>query len=195
MLRLLPLAAFLALAACADSEPPDAAPAEEDGAYNVIGPVRADVAPDETPAIGEWTRTLQEEQPALVFGPAGAEPLASLRCDGDGIILNRHGLVDTEGAQMLTLTLGDASSRLAVRPIQGPLPMLRATIQSGDPLLERIAAHAGTVQLAFGDGPPLTLPPSPLIGEFVKACASDEAQAAEPQAGNTAEANQAAAGD
>lgn len=195
MFRLLPLAALVALAACADSEPPDAAPEEEGGAYNVIGPVRAEVAPDEAPAIGEWARTLQEEEPALVFGPTGAEPLASIRCEGDGIILNRHGLVDTEGAQMMTLTLGEASSRLAVSPVQAPLPMLRAVVQSGDPLLERIAAHTGTVQLAFGDGPPLTLPPSPLIGEFVKACASGEAAPREAPAGNAAEANQASAGE
>lgn len=175
MPRLVALSAFLVLAACADSEPPDPTPADDDGAYNMIDPVTAEVTQDRAPAIGNWTRTMQDERPALAFGPTGAEPLFSLRCDDrEGILLNRHGVVEKGSAGMMTLTLGENQHRLAVNPVEGPLPMLRATLFANDPLLEALAGHDGPLELEVGDGPPLVLPPSPLMGEFIEACGRGE---------------------
>ena len=175
MHRLAPLAALLVLAACADSEPPDPTPADDDGVYNMIDPVTAEVTQDTAPAIGDWARTLQDEQPALAFGPAGAEPLFSLRCDDrEGILINRHGLVEAGTAGMMTLILGENQHALAVNPVEGPLPMLRAAVPGNDPLLAALGDYNGRVQLAVGDGPPLVLPASPMIGEFIEACASGE---------------------
>src|SRR3546814_17588843 len=87
MPRLAALSALLVLAACAESEPPDVSPAEDDGAYNMIDPVTAEVAQDAGPANGDWTRTMQAEQPAQAFGPAGAELQFSLRCDAREVIM------------------------------------------------------------------------------------------------------------
>ncbi len=175
MPRLVALSALLVLAACADSEPPDPTPADDDGAYNMIDPVTAEVTQDTAPAIGEWTRTMQEERPALAFGPMGAEPLFSLRCDErEGILLNRHGVVEAGSAGMMTLTLGAERHRLAVNPVEGPLPMLRAAVSANDPLLEALGGHEGPLELVVGDGPPLVLPDSPMLGGFVEACASGE---------------------
>lgn len=175
MHRLAPFAALLVLAACAESEPPDPTPADDDGAYNMIDPVTAEVTQDTAPAIGEWTRTMQEEQPALAFGPAGAEPLFSIRCDDrEGILINRHGLVEAGTAGMMTLLLGAERHELAVNPVQAPLPMLRAAVAANDPLLAALRDYQGQLELVVGDGPPLVLPASPMTSDFIEACASGE---------------------
>lgn len=175
MPRLVAFSALLVLAACADSEPPDPTPADDDGAYNMIDPVTTQVTQDTAPAIGNWTRTMQDERPALAFGPTGAEPLFSLRCDErEGILLNRHGVVETGSAGMMTLTLGGDQHRLAVDPVAGPLPMLRATVSANDPVLDALGAQESPLELEVGDGPPLVLPPSPMIGAFISACGRGE---------------------
>lgn len=175
MPRFLVLTALAALAACADSEPPDAVTVEDDGAYNLIDPVSADVASNAEPAIGEWARSMQEEKAALVFGPTGAEPLFSLRCDDrEGILLNRHGLVEAGTAGMMTLHMGAASRQLAVNPVEGALPMLRSAVPANDPLLAQLSDYDGPVEVVVGDGAPLVLPPSAMIGQFIQSCATGE---------------------
>lgn len=196
MRRLLLSAALIGLAACADSESPDAMPAE-DAAYNMIDPVKAGVEDEAAPAIGEWVRSLQDERPVLQFGPANTEPLFSIRCDDrEGVLLLRHGTVATGATEMMTVAIGAASRQLAVAAVEGPLPLLRAAVPANDPLLARLRENAGPVGISVGDGPPLLLPPSPLIGPFVEGCATGDmppisASGAEP--GNAAEPANAAA--
>ena len=193
MRRLAPFAALLVLAACAESEPPDPTPADDDGAYNMIDPVTAQVTPDAAPAIGEWTRTLQEEQPALAFGPTGAEPLFSLRCDDrEGVLLSRHGVVEAGTAGMMTVALGDDQHRLAVNPVEGPLPMLRAAVPANDALLSAVGDYKGQIEVVVGDGPPLVLPASSMIGDFIEGCQGGDVPPAaagdEPATANVANA-------
>src|SRR3546814_20058833 len=75
---------------------------------------------------------------------------------------------------MMTLVLGANPHRLAVNPVEGPLPMLRAAVPANDPLLAAIAAHQGPLELVVGDGPSLVLPPSPTFREFIGECASGD---------------------
>src|SRR3546814_21050842 len=72
---------------------------------------------------------------------------------------------------MMTLVLGANPHRLAVNPVEGPLPMLRAAVPAHDPLLAAIAAHQGPLELVVGDGPSLVMPPSPTNREFIGDCA------------------------
>lgn len=188
MHRLLLTAALLGLVACAESEPPDIRPADDEGEYNLIDPVTAVVGEEEAPAIGDWVRSLQDERPVLQFGPANTEPLFSIRCDDrEGILLHRHGTVATGAAEMMTITLGTASRRLALNPVQGLLPMLRAAVPANDPLLAALRGHDGSIEIIVGDGPPLVLPPSPLIDEFIATCAGGEAPAAGANANTSAD--------
>ncbi|MBA3677356.1 MAG: hypothetical protein H0W74_08135 [Sphingosinicella sp.] len=173
-MRLLPLTLLAALAACADSEAPDAVPANDNGAYNVVEPVRAPLRDEGQPTIGQWIEMMQEERPALQFGPPHTEPLFSLRCDDrGGLLLNRHGIVAT-GTEMMAVTIGAASRRLAVNPVPGPLPMLRAAIPAQDELLAQLGASPA-FRIVVGDSPELALPASPLVGQFVATCATSEA--------------------
>lgn len=191
MHRLIPFAALALLAACADSEPPDPTPAEDDGAYNLVDPVAAPIADDTQPAIGIWVESMQEEQPILQFGPANTEPLFSIRCDDrEGLLLQRHGVVSRGGAEMMTLMLDGTAERLAVNPVQGPLPILRAAVSANDDVIVRLANAEAPIRIEIGDDPPVLLPTSPMIGEFIAGCAS-EGGAPEPDAATEATANSA----
>lgn len=181
MRRFLPLAAFAALAACADSEPPEAVPTDDGGAYNVVTPVKAPIADDAEPAIGQWIQSMQDEQPVLQFGPANTEPLFSIGCDArGGILLNRHGAIAGNAGEMMTITIGSDSRNLAVNAAQGPLPKLRASVPAQDELLGQLSKAQQPIRISMGDGPPLVLPVAPAINEFISGCGNPRAQAATP---------------
>lgn len=184
-MRLLPLIMLAALAACADSEAPDAVPANDNGGYNVAEEVRAPLRDETQPTIGQWIEAMQEERPALVFGPPNTEPLFSLRCDDrDGLLLNRHGIVEA-GSVMMTVAIGSASRQLAVTPVSGPLPMLRAAVPAQDQLMVELG-KSPAFRVMVGDNPELALPASPLVGQFVAGCANPDAPPAETEAANKA---------
>ena len=187
-MRLFPLIALTALAACADSEPPDAVPANDNGAYNLVEQVSVPLADDAQPTLGQWMEAMQEEQPALQFGAPNTEPLFSLRCGEDGgILLNRHGIVAQGGAGTMVVTIGAEAQRLAVAAVPGPLPMLRATVPAGDPLLVRLGGAKDVIRIAIGDSPVLTLRASPLVAQFISDCSAP--RAAQPPSSNTVTTN------
>lgn len=186
------LAAFGALAACADSEAPEAVPTDDGGAYNVVDRVKAPITDDAEPAIGEWIESMQDEQTVLQFGPANTEPLFSIGCDArGGILLNRHGSVASDRGEMMTVTMGADTRNLAVNPAQGPLPRLRASVPAQDELLAQLRQAQQPIRISMGDGPPLVLPASPAIGEFIQGCSNPRAapRTAAPAAAPSAEAN------
>lgn len=186
----LPLAALAVLAACADSEPPEATPTDDGGAYNLVDPVKAPIADEAEPAIGQWIQSMQDEQPVLQFGPANTEPLFSLRCDDrGGLLLNRHGTLATDGGEMMSVTIGSASRNLAVNAAPGPLPKLRAAVPAQDELLEQLAASQQPIRISMGDGPPLVLPNDPSIAEFIESCNNPRASRPSPAAAAEADGN------
>ena len=167
------LAIALIAAGCARSE-------DAGVAANVAG---ADRSPEQSPAldqgeeevaIGEWRDSLQDEFAALEFGPAGATPLFSLRCDDrGGVLLQRHGTAATGDLPVMLVTIGGDTRRLAVATAGGTIPMLRAVLPPRDPLLTTLRSPA-QMTIRVGDAAPLVLPPSPTIGTFATACASGE---------------------
>ena len=198
MTRILILAAAaLALSACAESEEAKLVPIEEDEGYNKIDPVEAAVAQRGELSLGDWSLGTLDEQPALLFGPAGTSPLFSLRCDDrEGLLLQRHGVVPSGDAEMMTVTLGASSHRLAVNPVAGTVPLLRAAISATNDLTAQLRDATAPIAIAVGDGPVLNLPPSPLIEDYVQSCGAEEASPqpaeAEANAADTADTNSAA---
>jgi len=191
MRRFPPLAALALLSACADSEPPEAVPTDDGGAYNVVDPVKAPITDDAAPTIGQWIQSMQDEQPVLQFGPANTEPLFSIGCDTrGGILLNRHGTVAGAEGEMMTVAIGSSTRNLAVNAAQGPIPKLRAAVPAQDELLGQLSDAEQPIRISMGDGPPLVLPAAPAIGEFIKSCgnprAAQPAAATPPAADNNA---------
>jgi len=183
MRLILPLAALAVLAGCADSEPPEAVPTDDGGAYNVVTPVKAPITDDAEPAIGQWIQSMQDEQPVLQFGPANTEPLFSIGCDArGGILLNRHGTIAGNAGEMMTITIGSETRSLAVNAAQGPLPKLRASVPAQDEMLGQLTQAQQPIRISMGDGPPLVLPASPAIGEFIQSCGNPRSRAAAPAA-------------
>ena len=176
--------ALILLAACARSEDASTVPSDINGLAPMTK-VGADDSDDSRLAIGEWRESLQDETQALEFGPAGAAPLFSLRCDARrGVVLQRHGVTPAGDLPMMIVTIGNDTRRLAVTSGTGPIPMLRAALAARDPLLSTLAQEGSPITIRVGDAPPLTLPPSPTIGEFVSLCASGGGQGAADEAGN-----------
>jgi hypothetical protein len=186
----LPLALLLLAAACARSEDASVV-ADRNGITTSVERVRAPEADDDELAIGEWREALQDDYAALEFGPAGATPLFSMRCDGRrGAFLQRHGTPSTGDLPTMLVTIGSETRRFAVTSAGGTIPMLRATLTSGDPFRQTLSGASGRITVRIGDTPPLNLPPTEQIGAFLTGCTSAEARGA---ADNDAATNETAA--
>ena len=165
------------LAACARSEDASTLPSDMNGLAVPVEQVRPAQGEDNQLAIGEWRESLQDEARALEFGPAGAAPLFSLRCDSRrGVVLQRHGVPLTDDLPIMLVTLGNDTRRLAVTGGGGPVPMLRAALNARDPLLSTLAQEGSPITVRVGDSPPLILPPSAMISEFVSLCSTGGGQ-------------------
>lgn len=169
----LPLALIL-LAGCARSEEASFVQAGENESARSVETVRPE-RDDQELALGEWRDTLQEDARALEFGPRGAAPLFSMRCDARrGVLLQRHGLSPAGDLPVMLVTVGSETRRLAVTSGEGPIPMLRAVLNATDQLLGTLTAAASPIAVRIGDSPPLVMPPSPLIGAYIAECAGGE---------------------
>ena len=195
MSRALLLASFVALAACAKSEEASLVPPQEDEGYNRVDPVKSPVVQEGELALGEWAQSLQEEQPALTFGPPSTEPLFSMRCgSGEGLLLQRHGVIAQPGLNMMLVEAGGEVRRLAVNPVQGPVPLLRAAVQPQAELTAELVSAQDRISVRIGDGEALVMPASPLIGEFVRSCSpGDSGTSADVPPANEAQGNEAEA--
>ncbi|HWT13394.1 MAG TPA: hypothetical protein VN231_11615 [Allosphingosinicella sp.] len=172
--RFIPFA-LLAMTACARSE--DASVVTDRNEMQAVERVRAPERDDEDIALGDWRETLQDENRALEFGPAGAPPLFSLRCDTRrSIFLQRHGTLPAGDLPMMLISIGSETRRLAVTDVGGAVPMLRASLAPSDTLLGTLTQSTTPIAIRIGDSPPLILPPSPAIGAFLNQCSSGAAQ-------------------
>ncbi len=163
------LLALALLAGCARSE--DASVVAANNELQAVEEVRAPEQDDEALALGEWRETLQEENAALEFGPTGAPPLFSLRCDvRRSVYLQRHGTSATGDLPMMLVSIGSETRRLAVTGIVGPPPMLRASLSASDELIDILGRATTPITVRIGDSEPLVLPPAPALAAFLSRC-------------------------
>ena len=166
----LPLGLVL-LAGCARSE--DATAVGDRNQVQAVEQVRSPERDDAEIALGEWRDSLQDENAALEFGPAGAPPLFSLRCDArHSVFLQRHGLATAGDLPTMLVSIGSETRRLAVTTVGGATPMLRAALAPSDTLVATLAGASEPIVVRIGDSPPLVLPPGPAIGGFLDRCES-----------------------
>jgi len=171
----LPLAILL-LAGCARSEEAKFTSTGNDTALPEANVHHPDGEEDEL-TLGEWRAGLQDEQPVLEFGPAGAPALFSLRCDARrGTLLQRHDSALSGDLPVMLISVGSETKRLAVAAAAGTTPMMRATLPVNDPFRAVLTAATQPIVVRIGDAAPLVLPPSPLVGAYTAACANGENQ-------------------
>jgi len=195
MTRLAPLFALLLVAGCARSEEASLVPPDSNQGYNQVGSVGTPEADDREPAIGQWRASLQEDVQALEFGPMGTEPLFSLLCSGNRrVLLQRHGGAPAGPLPAMLVEKGQLNQRLPVTAAGGTIPLLRAELPLDSPFAQAIAGGTDPLMVRLDDGAPLILPPSPLIGDYLRSCAtagplpagSGASAAGNTQAGNSA---------
>jgi hypothetical protein len=181
MVRLAVPLALILLTGCARSEKASFVPADNN-ALSEVERVRTPDSDEEELTLGTWRDGLQDEQAALEFGPAGAAPLFSLRCDARrSLLLQRHGAATAGDLPVMLVTVGSETRRLAVTGAGGPIPMLRAALPPNDPYLAILTGAISPIIIRIGDSPPLVLPTSPRIGAYVTQCSSGAV--ARPRAG------------
>jgi hypothetical protein len=164
--------AFLLLAGCARSEDASVV-AEDNDQARAVERVRTPEQDDEAVALGEWHDAIQNDAPALEFGPAGAMPIFSLRCDGrHGLYLQRHGLAPGGDLPMMLLTIGSETRRLPLVAVGGTSPMMRASVMPQDPLIDLLARNSIPMVIRVGDAAPLVLPANSTVTAYVNGCAN-----------------------
>ncbi|HYJ29600.1 MAG TPA: hypothetical protein VEW25_04590 [Allosphingosinicella sp.] len=164
---------LILLAACARTEDASVRPAESNDSYSAVEQVRDQAGEDREPALGEWRRALQEERPALEFGPSGTAPLIMIVCgERGGLVLQRSGAPAPGASPMLSVTVGGQGRQLSVVSSGGSTPVQRTTLAPGDLLIQQLAVATAPIALRFGDGTQLLLPHSPMIGQFAQGCST-----------------------
>jgi hypothetical protein len=183
---------LILLAACARTEDASVRPAESNDSYSAVEQVRDQAGDDREPALGEWRRALQEEQPALEFGPTGTAPLIMIVCgERGGLVLQRSGAPAPGASPTLSVTVGGQGRQLSVVSTGGATPVQRTTLAPGDLLIQQLAVATAPIALRFGDGTQLLLPHSPMIGQFAQGCSTGfprEAAAGAPAADGNGQA-------
>jgi len=185
MARHAPLLVLALLAGCARSEDSTVVASRND--MQAVEQVRTDGEDDEEIALGAWRDSFQDEHAALEFGPNGAPPLFSLRCDERrSVFLQRHGAAPAADLPTMLVTVGSDTRRLAVTNIGGAVPMLRASLAPSDTMIQNLTAASTPISIRVGDSPPLVLPPGPEIATFLGRCGSGASDRAAAAAGNSA---------
>lgn len=185
MIRPALLTAIVLLAGCARSEEARYAKVE-----NVQLPaVNAADPADDGLTIGSWQNGLQQDRAVLEFGPVGAPARFSLSCDDRrNLLLLWPGAPPEGDLPTMFMQVGSETRRLAVVSDNSGTPMLRATLQQGDPFVRVLTGAQTPIAAQVGDAERLAMPPSPSIAAYVQQCASGEVRGA-AAAGNTVEAS------
>ena len=180
-LAALPL--LILAAACAKSEDPADVRVDENRGYNQVGRVSAPEQDDREPAIGQWQQLLQDNSPALVFGPVGTQPLFSLLCTGrQTVLLQRHGGAPDGPLPELRLAIAGQEASLPVTRSPGSIPLLRAEAPLTHPIVQALGQGSQPLTVRFGDdSAPMIIPASPMIGDYLRSCTT-----AQPLPGPTA---------
>jgi len=175
LLSALPLAALVALVACATPPAPQPAP--------VPAPAPAP-APAPTPPVPTYSNWIDAPQAAgdgfyipqtgaaiAAFGPAQRQPLFALRCDiaTHTMSIGRTS-VSTE-SQPMTIRTESATRTFSTTPTQGSVEHLVATsLPATDSFLDAIAFSRGRFAVEVAGEPTLYLPNWPEITRVIEDC-------------------------
>ena len=174
-MRYAALATFLTLACCspapinrpAPTPPPIERPAP-DPAPTVQSPDYENFL-DAPQTPGNWTYAQAGQRSTAMFLAAdGSSPFA-LTCDGGRqVVLARQG--NANGAVPLRIRTETQDRMLTAQPIQANTPMLAATLQPGDRLLDAMALSRGRFAIETSGFPTLYLPAWAEVTRVIEDC-------------------------
>lgn len=118
---------------------------------------------------GDWVYRRDERGSIALFGPLGQDAVATLRCDTGQHMLyfTRAGQVGSD-AQM-TLRASQGLQSYPASQIAGS-PYIAASIQPGDPMLDKLAYSRGRFVVEATGLPPLKLPSWAEVGRVIEDC-------------------------
>lgn len=169
LLRVLPPIALLWVAACV--APPRApTPVDAPRPTPTLAPPRpAPVDWQDWPRTpGTWTYQRDARGSRALFGTAGRDALAVLRCDrGERrLFLSRPG----SATAPFTIRTTSTTRSVAAQPTGGTPPYAATAFAPTDPLLDAIAFSRGRFTIEQAGTPALVLPPYAEIGRVIEDC-------------------------
>ena len=160
----------LVVGGCAPTRPrPNVAYAPRPAPPVVPAPVPQPADWRDLPATpGAWTYVADARGSLALFGPAGADALAVLRCDR----ANRRLFLSRAGAATgpFTVRTSSATRQLVTGATGGDPPYVAAVLPATDPLLDAMAFSRGRFALEQPGAPPLALPAWAEVGRVVEDC-------------------------
>jgi hypothetical protein len=171
-LRLAPLLTLATLVACVPQAPkPTPTP------YRPAPPPSPAPAPTPTLAAdwrdwpmtpGTWVYRRDARGSIALFGPAGTDALATLRCDAAAhrIYLSRAGT----STQPFTIRTTSITRALPVQPTGGAQPYVAVALDPRDSLLEAIGFSRGRFTIEQAGSAPLVLPPYAELERVTQDC-------------------------
>ncbi|SFP46845.1 hypothetical protein [Sphingomonas rubra] len=117
---------------------------------------------------GTWTYRQDARGSIALFGQAGQDAAATLRCDRGArlLYLSRTGSV----AAPLTIRTTSTTRTAAVQPTGGTPPYVALALAARDPLLDAMAFSRGRFTLEQAGTRPLVLPAWAEIGRVIEDC-------------------------
>lgn len=172
MRRPLLLVTLLAVAGCAPTTPrPSGQRAPMPSPPVIALPAPPPVATDwrDWPATaGDWVYLRDARGSSALFGAAGADALAVLRCD----LPNRRLFLSRAGATTgpFTVRTTSVTRQLPTGATGGVPPYVAAVLPAGDPLLDAMAFSRGRFTLEQPGATPLVLPAWAEVGRVIEDC-------------------------
>ena len=119
---------------------------------------------------GTWSYRPESGGSSASFGPAGASPLLTLRCERPAgrVTLARAGAA--ESTVPLTVTTTTGARAFSATPQAGAVPQLALALAPRDPLLDAMAFSRGRFMVEAPGLPTLYLPTWPEVARVVEDC-------------------------
>lgn len=117
---------------------------------------------------GTWSYGRDARGSRALFGTAGQDALAVLRCDQAErrLFLSRSGTA----VAPFTIRTTSASRSIAAQPTGGTPPYVATAFSPNDPLLDAMAFSRGRFVIEQAGTPALVLPPYAEIGRVIEDC-------------------------
>ncbi len=119
-------------------------------------------------SAGEWVHRRDGNASVALFGTAGGNAAAMLRCEAGQLLIGRA--AGPAGASGLNLRTSFAERALTTRALNANVPMQVASLPATDPLFDQIIYSRGRFVIESQGQSPLIVPTRPEIARVIEDC-------------------------